>query len=102
MTTTFPRHAPEAEYLTDEVSVVSDRNAPALADAMVALVTDQQARDDAEARYELGGTLTVEAMAQAFATECAGPPASGNPSTATRAAQSRDAGATHARNRDWS
>jgi glycosyltransferase involved in cell wall biosynthesis len=70
VTTNFPYHAPEAEYLTSEVSVIAPRNAPALADAIVKLATDSARLANAQGRaYELGGSITIQAMAQAIAEQ---------------------------------
>jgi glycosyltransferase involved in cell wall biosynthesis len=69
VTTSFPHHAPEAEYLSDKVKVVADQTPESLAAALAALLNDPArlaaAKRDA---YVLGSELGIEEMASAFAT----------------------------------
>ena len=70
VTTTYAYHAPEAEYLTDDVRIVGGDSAETLAHALTAFLGDEvtvaRARRAATA---LGDGLTVEAMAKTFADE---------------------------------
>lgn len=67
VTTTYPHHAPEMEYLTDEVKFVAEQTARDLADVLLSLLTSQSRLDVASAAAQrIGGGLSVEAMASAF------------------------------------
>lgn len=69
VTTTFPHHAPEAEYLTDGVKVVSEQTARSLADSLLALLSDRPRLAAAQsAAAQLGDELSIEEMAAAFAS----------------------------------
>lgn len=68
VTTTYPHHAPEAEYLTDAVRVTTEQSAESLAHGIAALLADRPRLAAAQAAAaRLGEDLTIEAMAAAFA-----------------------------------
>ena len=70
VTTTYPHHAPEAEYLTDDVRIVTDQTAAALALGLTDYLQDTERMSvTRRAAGELGQGLTVEAMAGAFADQ---------------------------------
>jgi glycosyltransferase involved in cell wall biosynthesis len=67
VTTTFPYHAPEAEYLSDEVKVVTEQNAADLAATLIDLLLDEKRLETASAAADLlGRQLSVQSMAAAF------------------------------------
>ena len=68
VTTDFPHHAPEVEYLTGEALVSTRRSARELAAAMIAFHSDpMQLQRASNAADGLGKELTIEVTAAAFA-----------------------------------
>ena len=68
VTTDFPRHAPEAEYLDQATMVSTPRTAKGLAAGMLRLLTDPQRQLQASrAAHDLGDGLSIQATAAAFA-----------------------------------
>jgi glycosyltransferase involved in cell wall biosynthesis len=68
VTTSYAHHAPEAEYLTDDVRVTTQQSPESLAEGIVALLADRSRLAVAQATAaQLGEQLTIEAMAAAFA-----------------------------------
>jgi glycosyltransferase involved in cell wall biosynthesis len=69
VTTTYPHHAPEAEYLTDGAKVVAEQTPESLANSVFDLLSDKPRLAAAQTEAtRLGEQLTVEAMAAAFAS----------------------------------
>jgi glycosyltransferase involved in cell wall biosynthesis len=67
VTTTYPRHAPEYEYLSEATKFVADANAADLARLLTGLLAGgQDATAARKAAYDRGSDLSVQAMAAAF------------------------------------
>jgi hypothetical protein len=67
ITTRFPFHAPEIEYLNDGCLITADPTGSSLASAALNWIEDPRALASArQAAYDIGDSLSIEGMAHNF------------------------------------